>query len=193
MEGKKLRQNLASILEQTRYDSHISQREMADRLHVSKKTIQNWESGYSEPLFSQLYMWFEVLGIQPQPYLLQLLYQDEFNKKTIDFSQKDVDNALIALLPSMSLEEKKEILYLFYGSHGSSPESVMELIAAHLHTPLRNRINVSEQVITNYEIAEKMNELIHPDEALPDMSKLKKATSKARDAILHRKNSYNTI
>ena len=193
MEGKKLRQNLASILEQTRYDAHISQREMADRLHVSKKTIQNWESGYSEPLFSQLYMWFEVLELQPQPYLLQLLYQNEFKKNTIEFSKKDVDNALIALLPSMSLEEKKEILYLFYGSHGSSPESVMELIAAHLHTPLRNRINVSEQVITNYEIAEKMGELIHSEEALPNMNNLKKATSKARDAILHRKNSYNTI
>lgn len=193
MNSKKLRQNLSEVLSQTRYDAGLSQQEMAKRLNVSKKTIQNWESGYSEPLFSQLFLWLEAIELQPQPYLLKLLYQNEFKKNTIDFTEKDVDNALIALLPSMTTELKKEILFLFNGRHGSSPDSVMEMVTAHLHTELRHRINVSEQVITNYEIADSMGELIQPDEAIPDMNKLKKATIKARDAILNRKNSYNTF
>lgn len=184
---------MSNVLSQTRYDAGISQQKMADMLSVSKKTIQNWESGYSEPLFSQLFMWFEVIDLQPQPYLLKLLYQNEFKKNTVDFTEKDVDNALIALLPSMSVELKKEILYLFYGRHGSSPDSVMEMVTAHLHTPLRHRINISEEIITNYEIAYSMGEVIEPKEAVPDIEKLKKATSNARDAILKKKNSYNTL
>lgn len=189
----KFRNNLSNTLKLSRERAELSQKEMAQKLNVSERTIQNWESGYSEPLFSQLFEWFEVLDIQPQPYLLTLLYQNEFMKDEIEFTDSDVDNTLIALLPGMSMQTKRELLYLFYGSHGSSPTSVLNMVTAHLHTQLRHRINVSEQIITNYEIAESMNEIIEPDHVRPDMNKLKNATQKAKEAILHKKDSYNTI
>lgn len=187
------RDNLSNVLKECRESSGITQKEMANRLGVGERTIQNWESGYSEPLASQLKEWFEALSVQPQPYLIQLLYQDELKLDDEIFTDSNIDTALTALLSSMSMHTKKELLYLFYGSHGSSPECVIHMVTAHLHTPLRNRINVSEQIITNYEIADAKGEIIEPDYIRPNMVMLNEATQRARKSIINNKDSYNTI
>lgn len=193
MDKIKFREIVSKQLRNSRWQADLTQSDMAKKLNVSLRTVHNWESGYSTPLVEQIFEWFEVLKIQPQPYIIQLLHAEHFNKPDTKFNDKDVDDALMALLPDMSIETKRKMLYLFYGSHGSSPESVIDMITAHLHTDLRYRINVAETIITNYEIADAKNEVIEPNHIRPDLVKLKKATSNARDAILKNKKSYYNI
>lgn len=193
MNKTKFRDDVSYLLKASRLHADVSQKELASIMGVSERTIQNWESGYSTPLVEQLFEWFEALKVQPEPYMLRLLHSDEFVKEHDQFTDSDVDKALIVLLSELSISSKRELLYLFYGNHGSSPTSVLDMITAHLHTQLRHRINVSEQIITNYEIADAMNEVIEGNHIRPNMERLKKATSNARNAILNQKQSYNTI
>ena len=46
--------NFGKNLKQIRVMNGISQKELADKLNVSFKTISHWENGYSEPNLFQL-------------------------------------------------------------------------------------------------------------------------------------------
>ena len=46
--------NFAKNLKQIRVMNGLSQKELAEKLNVSFKTISHWESGYSEPNLFQL-------------------------------------------------------------------------------------------------------------------------------------------
>ena len=172
----------------SREDAGKSQDYMAKALGVSKKTVQNWENGTSAPNQLKGFEWFHVLGLQPLPYYLRVLFPEQFKDIQDD---KNVESALIACIKSASPEFKRKLLYMLAGKHGSSPIGIVELITAHLHTPLRNRLNIAENVKTNYEIAERKNELILPEHVPANINALSKAIVAAKESIIRAENSYS--
>lgn len=50
-------------LKNLRKESHVSQKELADKLNVSVKSISHWETGYTEPSLTQLCMIAEIFEI----------------------------------------------------------------------------------------------------------------------------------
>lgn len=178
--------SLSELLAKARYDAGVSQEYMAEELEVSRKTIQNWEKGYGEPKLSQIMDWFRALGVNPIPALLSYAHPDSFDLA----DDRAVDAALSELVAELPKEEKLAILYLFYGDHGSSPSSIIQLIMAHLHNPLKDRIAVASNIVTTYEINKRAGNLIGEGYPLPSVPMLGRAIEAAIVAVSENKSGY---
>lgn len=170
---------------------YISQEYMAKALGVTKTTIQNWENGTSCPNQFKAFEWFQALGLQPLPYYLRLLYPDTFGKDPRDLAEKEIEDALIALMVTFPLEYKKKLLYWFYGEHGSSPFCILEMVTAHLQTPLQDRLNIAHNIINNYELAVVKGTTKSPDAVQPNIDLLKEAYERGRRSVVDGKDNYS--
>lgn len=50
--------------------------DMAAEMDITRRTVQHWENGESEPTVSQLMAWIRTAGENPVPYLIALAYPD---------------------------------------------------------------------------------------------------------------------
>lgn len=173
---------IAESLRATRNEARKSQEYMALELGVTRRTILNWENGVSEPSVNQAIAWFKLLDKNPIPYLLQITYPD-MDK----ISHKDDDSriltALMQIINDLPAEAVRQLMYLFFGNHGSSPRAVLQMITAHLQTPMRDRISHGQLIATDYEIAKRTNSLARPDHIQPDMDCLNLAIADAKNAL----------
>lgn len=176
---------IAEALRSTRYDAGKSQEYMALELGVTRRTIVNWENGVSEPTVSQAIAWFKLTDKAPIPYLLQSVYP-EMDK----ISPKDDDGriltALMKLINDLPAEGVRQLMFLFFGNHESSPRGVLQMITAHLQTPLQSRIAHAQLIVTNYELAQRTNSLTHPEHIQPDLDFLNAAINRAMDDVERR-------
>ena len=175
---------------QSRADAKKSQEYMALSLGVSKKTIQNWEKGTSSPDLFQGYEWFRVLGLNPMPYYLAFLYPDTFGTPQAFDNEDAVEKALILLIRQSSAAEKKELLFLMSGHHGSSWHSLLQMFTAHCHTSMRSRVTASRVILENYEMEEKTGTLLCPQDISPDLNMLRSAISQGKNAVQNGEASY---
>lgn len=167
----------------------VSQEWMAMEMGVSKKTIQNWEKGTSAPTLAQTLLWFDAIKINPYPYMLSCIYPEVYNN--IDGKEdEDLDAALIKNLDNMSNLEKKQLLYLISGKHGSLWHPLLQMFTAHCHTNLKSRVLTATQIVNSYEMDLKTNHLICNDEILPDLSLLQSAVEAAKESVLNGDDGY---
>lgn len=174
---------IADALRSTRYESGKSQEFMAFEIGVTRRTVINWENGVSEPSVSQAITWFKLLDKNPIPYLLQITYPD---MDKISYSDPDAKilAALIQIINDLPAEGVRQLMYLFFGNHGSSPRAVLQMLTAHLQTPLKDRINQSQLIATNYELAQKTGTLAQPKHIQPDLDFLNASIAEAKEAVL---------
>lgn len=97
------------------------------------------------------------------------------------------------LIDTLPEEGISQLLYLISGDHGSSPRAVLQLITAHLQTPMRDRVTQAGVIIKNYEIAHKKNLLSNKDQVQPNMKLLHKAWERGEQAVMEDEDSYNMI
>ena len=180
---------IADALRTTRNNAGKSQEYMALEIGVTRRTILNWETGVSEPSVGQAIAWFRLLHKNPIPYLLQCSYPD-MDK----ISYKDDDSKILAslmqLINDLPAEGVRQLMYLFFGNHGSSPRAVLQMITAHLQTPMKDRISHGQLVATNYEIAQRTNTLAQPNHIQPDLDCLAAAIEAAKAAVEKNANEY---
>lgn len=179
-----------TIWRQSRYDAGVSQEYLANHIGVSRKTIQNWENGVSAPDFNQSSKWFEALGINPLPYFLGYIYPENMGNISAKVSDERVGKALKELIDDLPIEGKRQLLYLFYGDHGSSPRAVLNLITAHLHLPMRERIAQADIIVDSYEMDEATGNLVGKEHIKPDISLVKRAIEKAKAAVMAGNEGY---
>lgn len=170
-----------------------SQDYMAKALGVSKKTVQNWEMGTSCPSQLKGFEWFDALGLNPLPFYLRLLHPDKFTGLQSDHSEKRTEDALIQIIKDLPPDSKRKLLYLLCGDHGSSVVGMLELINAHLQSPLRDRLNIAQSVAINYEIAVASGKIRKPEQIQPDMEVLDDAIRKGKAAVISGRENYITI
>lgn len=183
---------ISEALRKTRYESGKSQEYMALELGVTRRTIQNWENDVSEPTVSQAIMWFKLSGKNPIPYLLQTVYPD-IDKISSKDSDAKILTSLLRLINDLPSEGVRQLMYLFFGNHGSSPRAVLQMITAHLQTPMKDRIAHGQLVATNYELAEKTGTLAHPDHIKPDLDCLNAAIKAAKDSVENDSKEYTIV
>lgn len=183
------RERFANMLKRSRADSGLSQKEVASRLGISRTTVQNWESGYSCPTQLEGFNWFRALGLPALPYYLQVIYPDEFSGSDSDV-EEEVDAALKLIISSLPLDAKKKLLYCAGGEHGSNPLAVLELITAHLQTPLASRLSVAEVIRSHYEVALAVGSLVRPEHIQPNLALLNAAYLQGRAAVFRGADSY---
>lgn len=167
-----------------------SQEFMALELGVSKRTIQNWEKGIGVMSFYQSLEWFNALYVNPFP-----LYMSVISPYNIEPSSKDEDitKGLHVVIDSLSPESQRALYFLFMGNHGSSAYSVIQLMLAHLHLPLKERIYNARSVLYKYMVEEREGNITCKDNIRPDTNNLMSAITKAEEARSLHEFGYNNI
>lgn len=180
----------ARIWWESRAEAGVSQEYMALGIGVSKKTVQNWEKGTSSPSFFQGLEWFKILGLNPLPYYLEFMYPDWDDGNISNDDEGKTTEMLVDVVSHLPNEDKKQLLYFLSGEHGSSPQSVLQLLMAHLHTPMRDRVTTASVVMQNYELARELGTIVKEDKALPREKELKVAIEKGKEATINKKDGY---
>ena len=170
-----IRERVASMWKAAREQAGISQAQAALLIGVSKNTIQSWESGMSSPSQAQGFYYFNALGVQAMPYYLKLFYPEEFGEISVETPDEQIDKALWALVSNLPVEEKRKLLFVAYGEHGSSPPAVLDMICAHLHTPLIARIGVAELIRSNFSLSNGVHRITNEKNIMPNMEQLNDA------------------
>lgn len=177
---------------QSRADAGKSQEFVALGLGISKKTIQNWEKGLSSPNLFQSVEWFKLLGLNPTKYYFEFLYPNLFNGKTLE-NETQLDELIINLIKNMSIVEKRELIYLMSGAHGSSWTALLQLFAVYCQISFQSRVTAARVILESYEIEEKSSKLINQDKLKPDIDLLKLAIEQCKLAAQKGQMGYSTI
>lgn len=180
---------IAEALKEARDISGKSQEYMALELEVARKTVQNWEKGISEPTLGQAVSWFKAINVSPIPYLIQVVHTDMDGISAKDDIGK-LRQSLHQLLDEIPEEGIRQLLYLFYGSHGSSPRAALNMLTAHLQTPLKDRVVQGHLVLKNYEIANKKGLNTAANHVQPNIKLLKEAIAKGEEADIKNAEAY---
>ncbi|MBQ4574457.1 MAG: helix-turn-helix transcriptional regulator [Clostridia bacterium] len=172
-----------ALLCKARNDAGKSQHYMAVGLGVSKKTIQNWERGVTFPDITQYTAWFKLLGLDPLHYLT-------VSDSADSDEDRQLEEQLIMLIRRSSAFEKRELLYLMAGKHGSSWYSLLQMFTTHCHTTMQSRVTAARLILENYEMEAETDELVLPDEITPDLTTLKRAITQGKQAAQKKENGY---
>ena len=175
---------LGYLLSSARISKKKSQEYMALELGVARKTINNWETDVTSPSIDQAINYFKVLGLSPVPSIFKYVFP---NMEEMD-EESRYKQELKNLIDSMPLDLTKQLLNMFYGEHGSSPRALMQLISAHLETPMKDRISNAALIIKNYELAIMSDKCLN--QSYVDLALLKKALSEAEKSFVSGNSGY---
>lgn len=179
-----MKNTLGYLLSSARLSKKKSQEYMSFELGVARKTIQNWEMDATSPSIDQAIKYYKVLGLSPVPFLFRYVFPEN---DVLDYEKKYTEE-LKLLFDDMPPEIAKQILFLFYGNHGSSPRAIMQLITAHLETPMRDRITSANIILKNYELAKLKNVTLNQCEV--DTELLKSAIIEGEKSFLNGNDGY---
>ena len=193
MDRIQMRERVASMWKAAREQAGISQAQAALLIGVSKNTIQNWESGMSSPSQAQGFYYFNALGVQAMPFYLKLFYPEEFGEISVETPDELIDKALMTLVSNLPIEEKRKLLFVAYGEHGSSPPAVLDMICAHLHTPLIARIGVAELIRSNFSLSNGAHRITSEKNIMPNMEQLNDAIDAAKVSAIRNAEHYTSI
>lgn len=183
----------AEMHAQARVKVGFSQEDMAMELGVAKKTVQNWEKGVSSPSFFQSLEWFRILGLNPMPYYVKCIYPEAITDVTLNTSDDEINKAFSELIKDIPMSGKRALLYLFYGKHGSSPNAVMQMMLAHLHTGMKGRALHASLIAQTYEMEKELDALVCPENIQPNIPALEKAIDSAKQAFIKNQTSYSNV
>lgn len=183
----------ALIWATSRADAGKTQEYMAKGLGVSKKTVQHWENGVTSPDLFTGSEWFRVLGINPLPYYLNFLFPNLFNGAAPGDSDEIVDEALSVLINNLTPMEKRELLYLMAGHHGSPWYSLLQMFTAHCHTSMKSRVNVARTILDTYEMESAAGTLVCADSVKPDLQMLRNAIEEGKKSAISGSSGYTNV
>ncbi|MGN0347520.1 MAG: helix-turn-helix domain-containing protein [Lachnospiraceae bacterium] len=180
----------ALMFSKSRTKMKKSQEFMALGLGVSKKTVQNWEKGTSSPTFFQSSEWFRILGLNPLPYYLEFVFPNQY-KNVENMTEEQVNDFYNKQLSLLPVEMKRQILYILCGAHGSSAYSIIQLILAHLQTPLKDRVSHAAVIFQDYEMERKLGNVTDENAPQPDLDLLTKAIAMGKESVMSGRNEYS--
>lgn len=184
---------LANMWRASRAASGKSQDYVAKALGVSKKTVQNYENGTASPSFRTAFEWFDILGVPMYPYIMQLLYPEQIEGINADTDITELRHVLNTYVNELDDLHVRELLYLLYGSHGSSPTGTIDLLTAYLHLPLAERVCITGNILTHFEVSAEVGLLRDTEHVLPRIDTLEKCYKSAKDAVCSGKETYTVI
>ena len=175
----------------SRADAGVSQEFLANELGISRKTVQNWERGVSAPTLFQGTEWFRALGVNPLPYYLGYIFPDSFDGIKAEDDDEKIESALMELIPELSKADKRRLLFVLYANHGSSPTAILNLMNAHLQTPLNDRIMQANNILSNYELEKELGNIVHKNHVQPDTELLRNAITEAKSTAIKKQKGYS--
>lgn len=187
------RKRFAQVWSSSRADAGKTQAEIAGALGISVKTVQNWENGVTSPDLFTGCEWFRTLGLNPLPYYLAYLFPEYFDGIAPEDPDDTIGKALMNFVANMTPGEKRELLYVTAGRHGSPWYSLLQMFTAHCHLSMKSRVNIARAVLESYEMELETGELVCPDNIAPDLTILRDSIEQGKKAAMHRAGGYTTI
>ena len=99
------------VLKQTFLKSGLTEEKVAEKLGVTRRTVNNWVNGKSFPTFPQLIRWFNVLKIKMVPWIMKMYYVSDQEVRNKNLSVEQIEKDLTDYLNSLTPEQKKRALY----------------------------------------------------------------------------------
>lgn len=175
---------LCLVLAKSRTEQNRSQKYMAKAMHRSIGTVQNWEYGLSAPNVLELCEWFDVLGVNPLRYILDILHPNEYSCVGESADDAVIKSALEKYLLEIATDrERRELAFCIFGKNGSSWHFQLEMFCALNHLPLIDRVNLADSVANLYEMHESRGELWAETQIKPDIDGLKDAVALCKDYV----------
>ena len=148
------------------------------------------------PALTDLYEgseWFRVLGTNPMPYYLAFLYPWLFDGIKPEDDDQEIEQALLFLVKNMTQVEKRQLLYLMAGRHGSPWYSLLQMFTAHCHCSLRSRVTAARTILENYEMDMACGSLVCQDNVQPDMKMLHHAVEEGKLSVFNQLSGYTNV
>ena len=177
------------ILSIAREDGGKTQEYCSKKLGVSRKTVQHWEAGETAPNMFEVMEWFSACGVSPMVYLLGYLHPYTFKGQSNTLPDENIDDALLKVILSMTMSEKRQLLFILAGQHGSSMHNILNMSCCHLHLPMKSRVLAAGLVFESFNM-EKEN-LICKDNIMPNMEELRTAIMLGKQAALAGERGYS--
>lgn len=182
---------VAEALRMARDHAGLSQRKLAERMHINRETVAKWELCYSEPSLGDVMQWLTCCGVSAErfmdacihPGLLEHIEDDPIDAEKRGYLHEAIDEA--------SSYEVDALLYIRYGDHGSDHVGVLTEILANLHCPLDNRVSHCGTIISDYEVAHARGTDPDPAGLQPKMPILKQAHSSGKAAAIADQQAYS--
>lgn len=187
------KKRFSRIWSTSRSDAGKSREFMANGLGVSVKTIQNWENGNTFPDLFLGSEWFRVLGLNPLPYYLAYIFPDFFDGIAPEDEDHEIEDALMMYIQNLTTAEKRQLLYLIAGHHGSPWYSLLQMFTAHCHTSMKSRVNVARTILDNYEMEEMTGDLVCTDNVAPNLNILRNAIEEGKRAVINNTKGYTNV
>lgn len=100
---------------------------------------------------------------------------------------------MIELIKSSTISEKRDLLFLMVGQHGSPWHSLLQLFTAHCHTSIETRTHTARFVLDSYEIEQAKGTLVCKDQIAPDLEILRSATESGKNAVMRGQSGYTNF
>jgi len=191
---KEIESGIAEIFRNMRKKRSLSKLKMADLLYLDDKTWARYEDGKTCPSVSE-YMWIcEQLGENSLRPILNLVYPDTYKHITTDSSIEELRKAAAHYFLHVASDKTvREWDFLTFGHHGSNIEPQMQEFCAIAHLPMEYRVLIARLVKSCWDIAVARNELVCPENIMPDIDILNDGIKQGHNAAIARINSYTTI
>lgn len=171
----------SQILRNGRHDAGMTLEHLSGELGISKSTASSWENGKSSPGLFHLFEGFRLFGLDPFPYYYDYVYPNCCNvsREQIHSFTKEI----VSVVKDLSSTDKRYLLFILYGNHGSSPTGVINLISAHLQVPMRYRLIHYNMIIQDYEIEAALGNLICLENIGPDIDVLTNSIFRIENSV----------
>ena len=184
------RQHTAEELARSRVKAGLSQSDMAKQLGKSTATVRNWESGYISPDLPYVLQWADICGENIVQFLIRIINPKVAEDLKSDDTQAELEAMDFYWRQVATKHMIDEFAYIMSEATGSDWMAQLEMITAYNHCPLRSRINIANDIITNFKLAEAVGTIIEKDKIMPNIPLLERATKEAFEAVLQGKENY---
>ena len=181
----------AQMMKQSRENAGVTRIHMAKALRCSAKSVENWENGIAAPNIFVVLEWFAVLNANPLHYFLPLWFPGYYNKDLEEADIEDITRDLHHYIDNVaSPREKRLLAFNIFGRTGSMFRAQLEMLTAHNHNQLRDRVNAAQVIKDSYEMNAARDTLIAKDGISPDTQLLNEAIKQGKEAYITGKDEY---
>lgn len=161
----RLNRAVAKLILDTRQDAGISQEELADELHIGKKTLHMWETNQTQPDIWEVTEIFRYCGQDAFRPLYGILYPAACNVGAPLMSRKRAE--LIEHFRRASREDVRQTAFGILAPHGGSWHNMLHKYAAYQLLPPLIRETVGKQIFKMYQLASVQGRLVCTEAGFP--------------------------
>lgn len=181
---------VAQFIKSLRHDAGMTREQLISKADFSVTSLRRWESGESTPSIAQLMEIIDITGQNLDHALLKFRHPDLY-ESAADASDEEINKLFDEYVSTMSIRDKRHILFAVSSRHGGDRHALMELVSAYLQSPMAARYAIALLIESQYNLSVANNAIQCPNNIQPDMKLLHDAIEGSKDAAMHGLTGYS--